>query len=197
MPRLFIALEIDHRASAAMALLRGGLAGARWIDRENYHLTLRFLGDLECHIADEIADSLHTISQPEFQMSFNGIGAFGGNKPRSLFAVPDTNPTLLDLNADIERRCARLGLQADKRKFTPHVTLARLRGTAPAAVANYISLRGGFTTPPQSVTRFVLLSSRDSVGGGPYLREEIYPLYGHASELNFSASASLADRMSW
>lgn len=197
MPRLFVALEIGHQASASMAMLRGGLTGAKWIDPENYHLTLRFLGDLECHTADEIADALYNIDQPQFSLGFSGLGAFGGKKPRSLFAAPDHHQTLFDLQSDIDRRCKRLGLGADKRKFTPHVTLARLRGTPPAAVANYISLRGGFGTPAHMVTRFVLLSSRDSVGGGPYVREESYSLRGPSPLSSRSASASQADRMSW
>lgn len=197
MPRLFVALEIAHQASASMALLRGGLSGAKWIDPENYHLTLRFLGDLEGPMADEIADALYTINQPRFALSFIGLGAFGGKKPRSLFAVPQHNQTLYDLQSDIERRCKRLGLGADKRKFTPHVTLARLRGTPPAAVANYIGLRGGFSTPAHMTTRFVLLSSRDSVGGGPYIREEVYGLRGPSPVSSLATSASEAERMSW
>lgn len=178
-----------------MALLRGGLTGARWIDRENYHITLRFIGDVEGHVADAIADSLDAIRQPQFQLSFSGLGAFGGKKPRALFAMPEPSATLMDLQADIDRKCKRIGLAPDKRKFTPHVTLARLRNTSAAAVANYIGLRGGFYTPPEPATRFVLMSSRDSVGGGPYVIEERYPLMEPAFSSSRSISEPLPERM--
>lgn len=176
MPRLFAALEISHDTATALSLLRGGLSGARWIDAENYHLTLRFFGDVEGHTADEIAHALDHVRVAPFRLGFDGLGVFGGKKPRNLHAVPDASPELADLNAAIERQAKRLGLKADARKFAPHVTLARLRNTPPAAVANYISIRGGFFALPSDVTRFVLMSSRDSTGGGPYITEEIYPL---------------------
>ena len=70
----------------------------------------------------------------------------------------------------------RIGLPPEQRKYTPHVTLARLRGASERDVANYLSLRGGFSTGPFPVDRFVLFSSRNSVGGGPYVVEEDYPL---------------------
>ncbi|WP_306117146.1 MULTISPECIES: RNA 2',3'-cyclic phosphodiesterase [unclassified Roseitalea] len=176
MPRLFAALEIPHHAATTMSMLRGGLSGARWIDMESYHLTLRFIGDIEHHMADEIAHALERVHRRQFMLGFSGLGAFGGKKPHSLFAVPTASPDLFELQAEIARICRRLGLAPDPRKFTPHVTLARLRGTSPAAVANYISIRGGFYVPPFKIDRFVLMSSRDSVGGGPYIAEQTYPL---------------------
>ncbi len=176
MPRLFAALEIPHQAALTMSMLRGGLPGARWIDMENYHLTLRFIGDIEHHTADEIADALGRVRRRQFTLGLSGLGAFGGKKPHAVFAVPTASPELVDLQAEIARTCRRFGIAPDPRKFTPHVTLARLRGTTPAAVADYLSLRGGFSVPPFKVTRFVLMSSRDSVGGGPYITEERYAL---------------------
>lgn len=176
MPRLFAALEIPHQAALTMSMLRGGLPGARWIDMENYHLTLRFIGDIEHHTADEIAHALERVHRRQFTLGFSGLGAFGGKKPHSVFAVPTPSPDLHDLQAEIARICRRHGIAPDPRKFTPHVTLARLRGATPAAVANYLSLRGGFAVPPFKVSQFVLMSSRDSVGGGPYITEERYAL---------------------
>jgi 2'-5' RNA ligase len=82
------------------------------------------------------------------------------------------------LQAEIERICQRIGLPADPRKFVPHVTLARLRSTSATDVASYLSARGNFETLPFKVGRFVLMSSRDSVGGGPYVIEEAWPLTG-------------------
>ncbi|MEO0543456.1 MAG: RNA 2',3'-cyclic phosphodiesterase [Pseudomonadota bacterium] len=176
MPRLFAAIEIPHHAAMQLALLKGGLPGARWIDKENYHLTLRFMGDVEHHIADEILNSLSAIERESFELGLAGLGAFGGKKPHSIFAQPTACPNLFELQAEIARKCQRIGLAPDPRKFTPHVTIARLRKSSPEAVANFLSLRGGFYVPPFKIERFVVMSSRNSVGGGPYIVEESYEL---------------------
>lgn len=86
MPRLFIALEIPRNAAMSLSLLRGGLPGARWIDVENYHITLRFIGDIDGRTADEVVDRLDRIDRPEFQLSLNGMGSFGSKKPHSIWA---------------------------------------------------------------------------------------------------------------
>ena len=178
MPRLFTALEIPRDASLSLSLLRGGLPGARWIDTENFHITLRFIGDVEGHVADEIAGSLDRVQRSGFSLTLSGVGAFGGKKPHSVYAAVAPSPDLNALQGEIERICQRLGLPADPRKFTPHVTLARLRNTSAADVAHYLSARGNFSTMPFRASRFVLMSSRDSVGGGPYVVEEAWPLSG-------------------
>lgn len=178
MPRLFTALEIPRDAAMSLSLLRGGLPGARWIDVENYHLTLRFFGDIEGHVADEIANALDRVRRPSFSLSLTGVGAFGSKKPHSLYAAVSHSPELFALQGEIERICQRLGLPADPRKFAPHVTVARLRNTGPQEVARYLSARGNFSTMPFKVGRFVLMSSRDSVGGGPYVVEEAWKLSG-------------------
>jgi RNA 2',3'-cyclic 3'-phosphodiesterase len=157
-------------------LLRGGLPGARWIDTENYHITLRFIGDVDSHVADEIASALDRIRRPPFEISLNGVGQFGGKKPHALWAGVTPLTEMLLLQAEIERLCQRLHIAPDPRKFVPHVTLARLRSTPVADVAHYLSSRGNFATPSFTVGRFVLMSSKDSVGGGPYITEEVYPL---------------------
>ena len=176
MPRLFTALEIPRDASLSLSLLRGGLPGARWIDTENYHITLRFIGDVEGHVADEVANALDRVRRPSFNLTLSGVGAFGSKKPHSVYAAVVPSPELSALQGEIERICQRLGLPADPRKFVPHVTLARLRNTSPVDLARYLSSRGNFAALPYKVSRFVLMSSRDSVGGGPYIVEEAWPL---------------------
>lgn len=176
MPRLFAALELPHATMMQLSLIRGGLPGARFIDPENYHLTLRFMGDLENHIADEVAFELGRINRRPFDLEISGLGVFGGKKPHSLFAVPKSCPEIYELQEDIERTCQKLHLAADPRKFTPHITIARLRNVTPDRAARYLSERGGFYTPPVKIKEFALMSSRDSIGGGPYIREEIYRL---------------------
>ncbi|MBB3967262.1 MULTISPECIES: RNA 2',3'-cyclic phosphodiesterase [Rhizobium] len=176
MPRLFTALEIPRNAAMSLSLLRGGLPGARWIDVENYHITLRFIGDVDGRTADEIVDRLDRIDRPEFQIKLDGIGAFGSKKPHSVWAGVTQSPEMYALQAEIERICQRIGLSPDPRKFTPHVTLARLKSSRVDDVVHYLAGRGNFQTASFTVPRFVLLSSRDSVGGGPYLTEEVFPL---------------------
>ncbi|EEH15327.1 MULTISPECIES: RNA 2',3'-cyclic phosphodiesterase [Brucella] len=193
MPRLFTALEIPRDAALSLSLLRGGLPGARWIDVENYHITLRFIGEVEGHMADEIANALDRVRRPEFMLNLSGVDAFGSKKPHSIYAGVSPSPGLNALQAEIERICQRLRLPADPRKFTPHVTLARLKNARIEDVVHYLSGRANFATLPFKVGRFVLMSSRDSVGGGPYIVEEAWPLMARSGQ-NWSASAVEAVR---
>lgn len=175
MPRLFTAIEIPEEVGSGLSSLRGGLSGARWIDPENYHLTLRFVGDVDDVLAREVMYMLGQVRRPAFDLALNGLDQFGGHKPRSVFASVRNNPALMDLQAEHERIMQRLGLTPD-RSYKPHVTLARLRDASSRQVADYLSTRGFYRSPAFHVPRFVLFSSRDSVGGGPYLVEAAYPL---------------------
>ena len=189
MPRLFTALEIPQDVTVSLSLLRGGLPAARWIDPENYHLTLRFIGDVEPRLADEIVAALDRIERSGFRLALSGLGAFGSKKPHSVHAQVAASPELNALQAEIDRACKRLGLPADQRKFVPHVTLARLKNAKPADVAHYLALRGGFRSRDFKAERFGLFSSRDSVGGGPYVLEEAFALRRHE---DFVPTAPLA-----
>ncbi len=176
MPRLFTALEVPDDVAEALSTYRGGLSGARWIDVENYHVTLRFLGDIDEEVAQEAAYLLGQVRRAPFDVTIEGLDAFGGERPRSLIARIAPSPAIVELQAEHERLMRRAGLPSEKRKFSPHVTLARLRDASPRAVADYLGLRGG---PPGLTFRadqFVIYSSRDSVGGGPYVLEAAYPL---------------------
>jgi 2'-5' RNA ligase len=195
MPRLFTALEIPRDAALSLSLLRGGLPGARWIDVENYHLTLRFIGDVEGHVADEIANALDRVRRRSFQLTLSGVGAFGSKKPHALWAGATASPDLNALQAEIERICQRLGLPADARKFMPHVTIARLRNVSPAEVAAYLSARGNFRASPFRIPRFVLMSSKDSVGGGPYVVEEAWPLTPGEAVRSYAAASADVSRV--
>ena len=178
MPRLFTAIEIPSGIAQALSMLRGGLHGARWIDPENYHITLRFLGDIDERQANDAAAILDEVRKPPFDLHFEGLDAFGGRRPRAVFASIGAEAALSELQAEHERLMRRIGLAPDTRKFMPHVTLARLRDTSSLDVADYLAARGFFRTAPFPVTRFVLFSSRASTGGGPYVVEEEYPMIG-------------------
>jgi 2'-5' RNA ligase len=158
-----------------MARLRGGLPGARWVEPENYHLTLRFIGDVDDALAEEIADLLNKVERPAFALRIDGLDSFGGNRPRAVVAAVPAVAELVELQAEHERIMQRVGLEPD-RKYKPHVTLARLRDTSSRQVADFLSIRQPFSSPPFSVSRFVLYSSRASIGGGPYVVEAGYPL---------------------
>lgn len=175
MPRLFTALEVPADIAEDLAAMRGGLFGARWIDVENYHVTLRFIGDIDDWTAREIDFELSRLRRPPVTVTLEGLNVFGGDKPRAIVARVQASQPLVELQAEQERVIRRAGLPAEPRKFTPHVTLARLRGVSPMAVADYLGARG-FLSRRFTAERVVLFSSRDSVGGGPYMVEAAYPL---------------------
>ncbi len=176
MPRLFTGLEVPEGIGHSLAALRGGLPGARWIDPENYHLTLRFIGDIDGIAANEIASMLFRVHRKPFEVTLQGLSSFGGKKPRAVVAAVAPSRPLMELQAELERLMQRVGLNPEGRKFTPHVTLARLRDASNRDVADYLAVRGYFPAQVFMVDRFVLFSSRDSVGGGPYLVEDAYAL---------------------
>lgn len=175
MPRLFTAIEVPGEVGATLTMLRGGISGARWIDPENYHVTLRFVGDVDDAMARDIALMLGQVRRRAFDLVLDGLDQFGGHKPRTVFASVKANTALLELQAEHERIMQRLGLAAE-RNYRPHVTLARLRDASTRQVADYLATRGLYRSLPFHVPRFVLYSSRDSVGGGPYVVEAEYPL---------------------
>jgi RNA 2',3'-cyclic 3'-phosphodiesterase len=175
MPRLFTALEIPADVGQSLSLLRGGLPGARWVDPDNYHLTLRFIGDVDDALAREVAYMLDGIRRPAFDLQLDRLDSFGGNKPRAVVAAAQPVRELIELQSEHERLMQRVGFEPE-RKYKPHVTLARLRDTSSRQVADYLASRQPFRSTRFAVSRFVLYSSRASVGGGPYVVEAEYPL---------------------
>ncbi len=181
MPRLFTGIEIPADVAESLSMLRGGLPGARWVQPENYHLTLRFIGDVDDVVAREAAYMLGQVRREGFELRLDDLSAFGGRKPRALVANVAPSQPLMDLQAEHERLMRRAGLEPEGRKYTPHVTLARLRDSSSRQVAEYLSARGMFRSLPFQVSRFVLFSSRASTGGGPYIEEAVYPLAAYAA----------------
>jgi len=180
MPRLFTGLEIPARVAGALASLRGGLTGARWIDAANYHVTLRFAGDINGRMADDFAHALDAVRRRTLELTIDALDVFGGDRPRALVALVKPTAQLTALQAEHESIARRAGMAPETRKFTPHVTLARLRGTPAEATAFFIASLGRFPVQRFSVSRFALFSSRASIGGGPYVVEAAYPLAGAA-----------------
>jgi RNA 2',3'-cyclic 3'-phosphodiesterase len=176
MPRLFTALALPPPTRTALEQTRGGLFGARWIAPEDYHITLRFIGDIDARLADEIVTVLDGLRRARAPVDFEGLSWFGGPKPHAIVARVKPSADLLALAADHERRMLRLGLPPETRQFTPHVTLARLRGVSAEAVADYLAARGRLEAPGFVAASFALMSSKGGVGGGPYVTEAEFAL---------------------
>jgi 2'-5' RNA ligase len=176
MPRLFTGLEIPSHVSSRLSLLKGGIPGARWVEPENYHITLCFIGDIDNLLAREIAFSLDQIDRASFEIIIDGLTILGSEKPRALVAHVQDSLALSQLQSEQERMMRRLGMIPETRKFIPHITLARLKNTAPSDAATFLGARGMFEASKFLASRFVLYSSRNSIGGGPYVVEAAYPL---------------------
>lgn len=176
MPRLFTGLEIPQDVAMDLDMMRGGIMGGRWIDRESFHITLRFIGDIDDGLAREIAYELDGVEARPFKLRLKGIDVFGGNKPHTLYAGIEENAELRRLQSIHERICQVLGLNAEARKFTPHVTLARLKEPDVLDLQRYLASHSLYKSRSFDVARFVLFSSRPSRGGGPYAVEESYQL---------------------
>ena len=176
MPRLFAGLEIPAEIGQTLSNLRGGLPGARWVDPENYHVTLRFIGDIDGVAANEIASLLFRINRKPFEVAVQGLSSFGGKKPRAVVASVVPSRPLIELQAELERLMQRFGLDPEGRKFTPHVTLAWLRDASTRDVAEYLSLRGYFPTRKFVASHFALYSANPAAGRGPFIKEIEYNL---------------------
>jgi 2'-5' RNA ligase len=182
MPRLFTGIEIPQSIRLRLSLIRSPLSGAKWIEPDNMHITLRFAGDIDERTADDFADLLADIRARPFSVAICEVGSFGGRGPHSLWAGVDGGEELAALYRANERAARAAGLEPETRPFRPHVTLARMRGARHHAVARFLEENGGLRVEPFMVTRFVLLSARPGSGGPPYAVEAAYPFEGVPSD---------------
>lgn len=162
MPRLFIALDLPEDVAAALDRLCEGLPGVRWSDPDQFHLTLRFIGEVEQGLFYEIGEGLAAISHPPFELALKGLGQFPPRgAPHTLWAgVEDPTDSLASLRRRIERVLSEIGLVPERRKFTPHVTLGRFRAPPPEnRLASYLFGRNLFRTDYFPVSGFNLYSS--------------------------------------
>lgn len=154
-----------------------GVAGARWQDDDQLHLTLRFLGDIDARVADDVAASLAQVRAPGFSLALAGLGTFDRRgRVHTLWAgIARPHDPLLHLQRKVEQACVRGGLAPETRAFAPHVTLARLNGSA-APVDGFLAAHAGFTSPAFPVTHFALYESHLGAAGSSYELIERYPL---------------------
>jgi len=175
MPRLFTALELPEAVRLRLSLIRAPITGAKWVEAENMHITLRFAGDIDERTADDFANRLRDIKAEPLAITLAGVGAFAGREARVLWAGVEGGAALEHLYRANERAARAAGLERDPHAFKPHVTLARARGVRPRLAARFLEENGGLRLPPFVATRFVLMSARPGAGGPPYAIKEAYP----------------------
>lgn len=177
MIRLFVALPLPVSVADTLSRLGNGVYGARWVSPENYHLTLRFVGNVDEHVADDVHDALLRIQADAFEVKLKGISWFGTKKKaNAIVACAEKSEGLLHLQRKIESACVRVGLVPEERKFMPHVTLARLKGASIESVERYCAERSWLNVPAFPADEFVLYSSFLSQSGAIYTPEADYPL---------------------
>lgn len=177
MIRLFVALELPEPVRQRLADLGHGVPGARWTPTDNMHLTLRFIGEVEEEVGDDIDDALDSVRASGFDLAFDRVDSFGSKeRARSIWAGIIANPALNHLQGKIESTLVRAGLPPEGRKFVPHVTLARLRSAHPAHLADYLSDHGRIDIEPVKVCAFTLFSSFLSHSGAIHTAEAVYKL---------------------
>ena len=176
MTRLFVGLEIPEVVADALSTLQSGLEGARWRPIENFHITLAFIGEVDRHGFDQAIDALAEVKGAPFELTLSGLDFFGARAPHSVWAGVAPSPSLLDLQSSIERKLRRAGFDLEKRKFTPHVTLAYLKNTPADFVASYCARHGLFSCGPFPVENFHLYSSTLGAAASHYEIEASYSL---------------------
>lgn len=173
--RLFVAIPLPETIKADLARLTGGLPGARWSPPVNQHLTVRFIGEVDGVAYESIRRTLGAIERDPFPLTLSGVGFFPPRKtPRVLWAGVEDEPRLHELHQAVDRALVQAGLEPERRKFSPHITLARLQGTPSNRVARFLEGNALFRAGPFQVSAIDLYSSRLRPSGAIYTREESY-----------------------
>ena len=175
--RLFVAIDLPWHLREPLARLARGLPGARWVPEQNLHLTLRFIGELPAHRAEEVDLALSTLRGKRFSLVLTGVGTHKrGGRDTALWIGVERNPALEHLQAKIETALQRAGLPAERRRFLPHVTLARLDGCAEDRLVSYVQANNLFRAGPVEINAFTLFSSQLGKEASVYTAEEAYAL---------------------
>jgi 2'-5' RNA ligase len=178
MLRLFVGIEFPPELKLRLSLLETGIAGAKWVDPGNFHLTLRFIGEVDEGVAADIDEALLRVRARRFELRLAGTGVFGGNRPHVLWAGIKRDPELWVLRDKIEQALIRIGLEPEGRKFAPHVTLARLRDPDMAGLSGFLAANAQFRAEPLAVEQFSLIASYPTKAGSIYEDQADYPLSG-------------------
>lgn len=173
MLRLFVGIDLPPEVKLQVSLLAAGVPGAKWVDPGNYHVTVRFIGEVGEGEAADIDAALARVRVPRFDLTLATIGHFGR---RMLWAGIERRAALQHLHEKIESALSRLGYAPEERRFSPHVTLARLKGTTEGRLQAYLSAHALFRTTPFTVENFSLVASYLTKSGAIYEDQADYPL---------------------
>jgi 2'-5' RNA ligase len=166
--RLFVALPLPDAVRDALLDPMEGLAGARWQDADNLHITLRFIGEVDRHQADDIACALAQVTVRDFVVELAGVGHFERKgHATAIWARVMASRELSELQASVEYACRRAGCEAEGRKFVPHVTLARLNRTS-GDITGWLARNEGLSLGPWHTSGFALYESCLAPGGSIY-----------------------------
>ncbi len=175
MIRLFAAFPLPEDLRLRLTGLRGQLPGARWVPPENMHITLRFVGEVDTNVAEDVHAELERVSLSPPDIRLHGVGLFESRgRVRSLWAGVERSDALSHFQSRIEIACQRAGLAPETRRYHPHVTLARCRDTSVARVGPFLEEHAGFSAPPFRPDGFVLYSSTLGRSGPIYVPEVEY-----------------------
>lgn len=176
MIRLFAALRPPAAVRAQLMAMMGGVPGARWQDDDQLHLTLRFIGEVDRHMAADIAAALASVHQPPFDLAIDGIGTFDRKgRIETLWAGVRPHDEVAALHRKIDQALVRCGLPPEGRAFQPHVTLARFSRGA-GDLSGFATAHGGLASAPFTVTHFGLFQSHLGGEGARYEMIERYAL---------------------
>ena len=158
--RLFVGISLPADVRLRLAAMCSGLPGAKWIDPESMHLTLRFIGEVDGGQAEDIDAALRRVSAPAFDLGISGIDCFEtGGKVHTLWVGIDKQPLLVRLHDKVDSALVRAGCEPERRKFKPHVTLARFRSDAQARIGSFIQMHNRTAIGPFPVDHFTLFRS--------------------------------------
>jgi RNA 2',3'-cyclic 3'-phosphodiesterase len=175
--RLFVGIPLPSTIRARLAGLCSGVPGARWVAPENMHITLRFIGAVSGGDAEDIHERLSGIVTPAFALTLNGVGCFeSGRRVHALWVGINREPQLIRLADKVESAIVRAGMEPERRKFKPHVTLARFRTGGSPRIGAFIESNNPFTAGPFAVEHFTLFRSFLGGEGAHYESLADYPL---------------------
>ncbi len=175
MHRLFVALCLPKEIRTRLLSLMGGIAGARWQEDDQLHLTLRFIGNADRHRANDVAEALTSLRFSPFTLSLAGLGQFERKgRTHTLWAGVQPHDALGQLNRKIDRVCVLAGFPAEERAYLPHITLARF-GRSGGSTEGFISRHAALSSPPFPVDEFALFESHLTESGAHYEVVTTYP----------------------
>jgi 2'-5' RNA ligase len=179
MHRLFVAIRPPEPVRAPLIDLMEGVAGARWQSEDQLHLTLRFIGEVDARLADDIDTALQSVHHPRFDLALSGLGVFDRRgQATALWAGVTPHEPLKALHKKIDQALRRAGVAPERRAYLPHITLARFgRGAGPLQpLQPLLESAGGLTSAPFAVEEFRLYESHLTAAGATYTPVAHYSL---------------------